>query len=118
MSVETYLNAKKAFEDVVAKIAEVANDLAATAQALRAQPGRMIFSNCSVGLPMEASMSRDSVSINADHWKTPTQIQELLGQWHETRSKMMSAWTGLPDHMRANLVAPSDSSRPTSGRYR
>lgn len=106
MSTDAYLDAKAAFEGIEKKLAEFSNFLIHVGGAISRQPGRFIFSNCDSGLPMEASMSRDSVSVNANDWKTPKQIQEMLGEWHKLKDAMHVAWQNVPPARKEGLKPP------------
>jgi hypothetical protein len=103
---DDYLDRRVEFERVDADVTAVARGLGEIAAALTQKRGRFSFSNCPGGLPAEAVMSRDSVSANANDWKSPTQIMELLAKWHDAKSKMLSAWSAVPEHRRSALQAP------------
>jgi hypothetical protein len=108
VSTDAYLDAKAAFEQHEKKLQNFGNFLVEAGSGIRSQPGRVIFSNVSsgVGLPMEASMSRDSISINARDWRTPEQIQEMLAEWHKLRDAMRGAWEAVPQTRREGLKPP------------
>lgn len=116
--IETYLKAKTEFEAMQGKLSSLSRLLTKVAQALEQQPGRMIFSNASPGLPMEASMSADSASFNANDWMSANQIQSLLAEWHAKKSAVMNAWAAIPPAMQSNLVPPNQPSRPNASRGR
>jgi hypothetical protein len=106
VSTDAYLDAKAAFENHDKRVKEFAQFLASVGNAISGQPGKFIFSNTNVGLPMEASMSPDSVSVNANEWRTPQQIQEMLAEWHKLKSEMRSAWDAVPAARRDGLKPP------------
>jgi hypothetical protein len=106
MSTDAYLDAKAAFEQHEKKLQDFGNFLIQAGNAIRNQPGRFIFSNCGIGLPMEASMSRDSVSVNANEWRTPQQIQETIAEWHKLKDAMRGAWDAVPAARREGLKPP------------
>jgi hypothetical protein len=108
MSVELYLQAKAEFELFEMEVQSAAALITAVGQALAEKPGRMIFSNVAEGLPMEASVSPDSESFSADHWKTAAQLQDLLARWHRVRNDMINAWNAIPSEMQVNLKGPDD----------
>lgn len=106
MSIESYIEAKTAMERHEAELAKLAEHYLRLGAALKNQPGRMIFANTSAGLPLEASMSRDSVSLDANDFRTPAQMQEMLGQWHKLNDAMMNAWSALGSAAQANVSPP------------
>ncbi|MGO4677530.1 hypothetical protein AB4Z40_32030 [Bosea sp. 2YAB26] len=106
--VEEYLSAKADFTRFETQLGEYATQIQTVATALMRQPGRMIFANVESGLPMEASMSRDSISFNGSEWKTAGQLQALLAEWHEKRRRMTSAWGAVPSDMKPNLSGPDE----------
>lgn len=106
MSTDAYLDAKAAFERIDRKVRDVGRQLSAVGTALATNPSKFIFANLSLGLPMEASMSRDSVSVDANNWLSAIQIQTLLSEWHNAKADMMGAWSNVPNDRRSNLVAP------------
>lgn len=110
-AVEDYLSAKAAFENFERNLWETAHLIQQVGIALKNQPGRMIFSNTSPGLPMEASMSRDSASFDGSQWKSAAQLQTMLADWHAKHNAMMNAWRSVPHDMQANLTPPDAPSR-------
>lgn len=108
MSTDAYLDAKTAFEDKERDVQQFSQLLSKVSSALTRQPGKFIFSNVDAGLPMEASMSRDSVSVNANDWKSPKQIQEMLGEWHKLKDAMHVAWGNIPENRKEGLKPPRD----------
>ncbi len=104
--VEAYLQARAEFARVEAETGALADLLLHAGNALRNQPGRMGFSNTNGGLPMEAFMSRDSVSINADDWRTPQQIMALLARYHAAISNITNLWSSIPPNLQAGLQPP------------
>jgi hypothetical protein len=106
VSTDAYLDAKAAFENIENKVRDMSQTLINVGGAINRQPGRFIFSNCDLGLPMEASMSRDSISVDANQWKTPKQIQEMLAEWHKLKDAMHTAWQNVPAARREGLKPP------------
>jgi membrane protease subunit (stomatin/prohibitin family) len=105
MGVDQYLAAKTEFERLDKEVAAIASLLMTVAAALRNDPGRFIFTNCSVGLPAEASLG-GGISVDSNGWQTPQQIQELLAKWHQAKSAMQQAWSSVPSEHRSSLVPP------------
>ncbi|WP_439605477.1 hypothetical protein [Shinella sp.] len=106
MSIEAYLDARDAFAQAKARVDEYARELSIISDALRNKPNKIIVSNVSLGLPMEASMSRDSLSIDGSGWKTAEQFQQMLSDFHDAKSKMQNAWSTIPESRRAGLQQP------------
>jgi hypothetical protein len=111
MSTDAYLDAKAAFEQSDAKIKEFGQFLSAVGSNLMQKPGRFMFSNCQPGLPIEASMSADSISVNAGDWRSPQQIQESIADWHKKKDAMLSAWESVPHERREGLNTSAQSKR-------
>jgi hypothetical protein len=111
VSTDAYLDAKAAFERADTKIKQLGQFISEAGRNLMQKPGRFIFSNCQPGLPMEASMSRDSVSINATDWRSPQQIQEAIAEWHKLKDAMNSAWDSVPHERREGLKPPPSASQ-------
>lgn len=105
--VESYLEARAAFERVSSQTTAILQSVIAVAAALRANPARFMFSNCQPGMPMEAAMGRDAVSFDAGRWPTAQQIQASLADWHASKSRMESAWHAVPQGIRGGLQPPS-----------
>lgn len=97
---DNYLDRRAEFEQADAEVTASARDITALGTA------RFSFANCPSGLPAEAVMSRSSLSANANDWKTPQHIMELLAGWHDAKSKMLSAWSTVPAHRRSALQPP------------
>ena len=111
MSTDAYLDAKATFERADAAIRHLGQFIAEVGRCLTQNPGRFIFSNCQPGLPMEASMSRDSKSVNAADWRSPQQIQEAIAEWHKLKCEMHAAWSNVPPARRDGLKPPPDLGR-------
>lgn len=112
--IEGYLTAKNEFTSFEVELKALAQLIRGVGAAIENSPGRMIFSNTQQGLPMEASMSHDSKSFNADQWKSAAQIQEMLAKWHQKRDAMMEAWNSIPAELRQNVIPP-DGQGPAGG---
>lgn len=103
---DNYLDRRAAFEQADAEVTALARGITAGDTALTIARGRSSFANCPSGLPAEAVFSRNSVSANANDWKTPEQIMELLARWHDSKSKMLGAWSAVPADRRSALQPP------------
>ena len=113
-NIEAYLQARVEFLRVADETRALAIVLATAANALRDQPDRMGFSN-SGGLPLEAFMSRDSVSINADDWRSPDQIVALLSRYHAAKANMNTLWNSISPDLRSGLQRPSPQDDDSRG---
>jgi len=108
-NIEAYLQARTEFERDERETKALADVLDRAASALRNQPGRMGFSNTNEGLPPEAFMSRGSVSINADDWRTPQQIMALLARYHAAKSNVANLWNLIPQNLQGGLQPPLET---------
>lgn len=116
-AIAKYLQARTDYEAMRTELASVADMFTTVANALRNTPTKLIFSNTSgQGLPMEASMSRDSISVNANDWKTPQQLMEMLARVHQVRDRTRDAWFSVPENMRSGLQAPPQGVLPEGRR--
>jgi hypothetical protein len=113
-NIEAYLQARAQFENVVDESRAIANVFATAANALRDKPDRFGFSN-SGGLPPEAFMSQDSVSINAEDWRSPDQIMALLARYHSAKLNMINLWNSIPQNLQSGLQQPPTPHAYTGG---
>ena len=107
-SVSEYVEARAQFQKAQSEIDQIAGTVRAVADALRHAPAKFMFSNIGPGLPFEASMSQDAVSVRGDDWPSAEGIQEALSRWHVARSKMLDAWAAVPVEQREALQPPPD----------
>jgi hypothetical protein len=105
-SVETYLEARAQFERCNQKIDEFSTIAATVSSILKSGRGTFSFANTSTGLPMEATMSGKSKSVDANQWPNAEQIQKALADWHSAKNEMSSAWSTIPAHHRSGLQPP------------
>ena len=110
-NVEAYLKSRSEFERATQELSVLADLLATAANALRSQPDRFSFANTGQGVPLDA-MSQGSVSINADNWKSPAQIMNLLANYHKAKGEMLNLWRAIPKDLQDGIVAPNDPGRP------
>jgi hypothetical protein len=108
MSAEAYLAARAAFSATAAELKSMTDVLATVASSLQSDPLKFIFANQGIGLPMEASMSRGSRSVDANAWPTVQQIMQLLERYHQQKGQLETAWGALPQNMRDGMKAPDD----------
>jgi hypothetical protein len=83
---DDYLDRPAEFDQANAEVNALARDITSVGTALMSGRGRFCFSNCPAGLPAEAVMSRNNVSVDANNWKNPQQIMALLARG-ATRSR-------------------------------
>lgn len=107
MSAEEYLRARSDFESVSKELGKASTLLQSVADALKHQPGRMIFANSAIGLPIEASMSRDSKSFDAREWPSVDGLMALLDRWHKARANLSNTWARVPSELRSGLLPPT-----------
>jgi hypothetical protein len=88
------------------QLTDVATAMGSVSAALRSNPGEVMFSNISGGLPPETPMGGRSKSFDGRQWQSAEQIQQLLIRWHAARNKMMGAWADVPSQARAGLQPP------------
>ena len=108
MGVEAYIAKRGEFENVRNRLKAVAGTMASVASALQSQPTKFIFSNQPIGLPPEATMGRDCVSITADSWPSVEQIMRLLEEYHRTREGLLVAWGSLARSEQDSMKSPDD----------
>ncbi len=104
--IDAYLKAKVEYDDAKSEIEKIASALVDIARVLRQKPLRFIFSNTSGGLPMEASMSSDSVSADANAWPDPPKIMKALDRLHSAHRAYGAAWHGIDERLRSGLQRP------------
>ena len=115
MSTDAYIAARAAYVQADQSVDEIAAIISRVANALEQSRVRFIFSNLNVNLPAEVSMSRDKVSIDVNDWKTPSQIQESLANWHAARDTLIMEWAALTDDEKAGSRPPPRGVHPDFG---
>ncbi len=116
MSTVAYIDARAAYVKADQSVDEIAAIISRVANALEQSRVRFIFSNLNVNLPAEVSMSRDKVSIDANDWKTPSQIQESLANWHAARDILIMEWAAFTADEKAGTQPPPRGVLPNAGR--
>lgn len=106
MSIDEYIAARAEFVRTDAEISELGQVIANIGNTIRQKRARFSFSNTGQGLPMEAMMSRDSVSSDGRQWPSAQGIMETLAKWHAARSGVDSAWHALSPDQQAALQPP------------
>lgn len=107
MSADAYLKALAEFNRVNGELMRIGNSLVEVGNALRGDPEHFIFSNSQgPGLPMAATLSRQSKSFDANQWPSEVSIMKLLEQWHSAKSALAAAWSAVPTDMREGLKPP------------
>jgi hypothetical protein len=108
MSVDVYIAKRGEFENVKNRVKGVADTIAMVASSLQSNPAKFIFSNQPIGLPMEATMSRDGRSVPAGDWPSVEQIMRLLEEYHRLKSEMQQAWGALGPNEQSSMKSPND----------
>ena len=106
MSIEKYIAARAAYVRVNAQLDEMASLIRAVSSALAQDRSKFSFSNTGQGLPMEAMLSRDSKSLDANQWPSATVIMDALADWHARRSEVQNTWSSLSQDQRDALQSP------------
>ncbi|WP_449225127.1 hypothetical protein [Azospirillum argentinense] len=102
-NIRAYLDAQAAYSAVSKELRDLAETLEQVGKTLKDCPERFIFSNVSIGLPVEVSLSRSSRSVDGNGWKTAAEIQQLLAHWHNARRSVQAAWEAIPPQDRQHL---------------
>ncbi|WP_284124397.1 hypothetical protein [Parerythrobacter aestuarii] len=107
-AVEDYLQANSDYEDAKSALFTLSRSLKEFADRLERYPEKTMFSNLSgdKGMPMEVSLSRETMSFDANAWPTPLQIHEAIRQRLEAKGRVETAWRAVPDALRKSLVPP------------
>ena len=106
MSIDDYIATRAEFVRNDAEVSELGKSIAEIGNAITQKRARFAFSNVGQGLPMEAMMSRDSVSADGNDWPSAQRIMEILAKWHAARSAVDSAWRALSRDQQAALQPP------------
>ncbi|HEY4201324.1 MAG TPA: hypothetical protein VGM83_12245 [Devosiaceae bacterium] len=106
MSTDEYIAARAEFVSWDAEINDLGKSIVEIGNAINQKRARFSFSNTGQGLPVEAMMSRDSVSADGSQWPSAQRIMETLARWHAARSAVDSAWHALSRDQQAALQPP------------
>ena len=106
MSIDAYIAARAEFVRIDAEVSELGKNIAEIGNTISQRRARFSFSNTGQGLPMEAMMSRDSVSADGSQWPSAERIMETLAKWHAARGAVDSAWHSLSRDQKAALQPP------------
>jgi hypothetical protein len=108
MSADAYLAARAAISNTAAELKLVSDVVAAVASSLQSDPLRFIFANQGIGLPMEATLTRDSRSVDANQWPTVERIMQILARYHEQKGQLEAAWNAVEPSLRDGMKSPDD----------
>src|SRR5206468_2690752 len=100
------------------QLKELTNVIATVASTLQSKPTRFAFANQNIGLPMDATMTRDSVTIPAENWPSVEKIMQTLERLHQQRAALQTEWSTLGRSEQEALKSPDDllgQQRPTRG---
>lgn len=103
---EKFSAAERKFKALDQRLSEAAQYLQLAATALKDRRHKFSLSNSGVGLPMEAVMGSDCVSLNANQWPSADQIMALLSQWHGAKDELQAAWQQIPQEFRDRMTPP------------
>ena len=108
MSAESYLTAPTTFSNTLAELKQMVEVIGSVGSALRDSPDRFIFANQSIGLPVEATMTRDARSTDAGAWPSVEKFMMLLKRYHDEKAAMLDAWGALPQATKDAMKSPND----------
>lgn len=106
MSIDQYIAARAEFVRIDAEVSELGKNIAEIGNTITQKRARFSFSNTGQGLPMEAVMSRDSVSADGNQWPSAQRVMEGLAKWHAARGAVDGAWHALSKDQQAALQPP------------
>lgn len=103
--VEDYILARSEFVAAHQHVHQIAKMLLEVGAILSSRPSIFSFSNFG-SWPMEATMTRDSVSVDGNQWPTKEAIYEALIKLHKATDKVKGAWARVPEDQRESLQPP------------
>ena len=108
MSVDNYLEIRASYSAQLSAIRQLGMELIRIGGGLNMKPLQFIFANSGMGLPMEASMGHDSLSVDAGAWPTPSQIMQQLASLHQGKLDLQNAWSALTPAQRDGTKSPDE----------
>lgn len=105
-AIDDYLAANAEFERCKKALDDLTRNLQTFANQLSKNPENTMFSNGSVGLPVDIVMSQRTVSFDAHTWPTPDNIQTVISERFEAKRRVQAAWSVIPQDLRASVVPP------------
>ncbi len=105
--VETYLAARRAYESARKEIQSYTMLLGRVNSILRKNPEHLAFTNLpsSGGIPAEAQLGAHE-QIDAEHFPSPSRLQDAILRYAGAREEARSAWAELPEADREGLLGP------------
>lgn len=105
--VETYIDARVAFDEREQKLRAIINRAAEIARQCQEKTERMLFLGTGIGLPWPPGAAAHALVVNDGDWPDARTIQQALAEWHQARFAALEAWEQLPKSYRmAGLPAP------------
>lgn len=106
MSIEAYIAARANYVRVNSSLDDLASHISTVGRHLTQTRSRFSFSNTNQGLPIEATMARDSVSADGNAWPSAHLIMDALGEWHKSKDDVRNSWGALTPDQKAALQPP------------
>lgn len=97
---EDYPAALAKFNEAHSEIDAIATNFSIISKYLQEKRGAFCFSNAGGGIPLSFVSNPNVTSVNADHWKSATQINECLSRWRDARQNLLSVWNSLSESQR------------------
>lgn len=101
--IEAYLNARLAFEACRIEIETIADEILRVGALIKKDPARISFSDTGNDLPAGTFSGQ---KYPAADWKSASELQILLVQFHAARATLRSAWAVVPPALRSGLQPP------------
>lgn len=111
MSADAYLAARDVFKECEGRVQAMAKLLADVAGKLGQAPSEIMFANAPAAMPMEVALGGRTLSVDADAWPTPAQINTLVGEYVEKKRTMLAAWQAVPRTQQAAFQPPFAAGR-------
>jgi hypothetical protein len=105
MTANAYLEALAHFNECDAEVSR-AVDILGVGNQLQNNRAYFSFSHTQSDLPPEASLSRRSASFTANNWPDVPKLMGMLSRWHKAWAGVQSAWSNVPDNLKAGLKPP------------
>jgi len=106
---EDYAAAVADFNLRDADLTRLVNAISAIAEQLRTNRAHFCFSNAEGGFTMEVVGMPQSQTFDGNQWKSASQINQALVEWHKARDRVKTIWNGLTPSERAVLQPPPEA---------
>jgi len=104
--VNDYVDARTAFVKIDEELDKLAGLFFDCHQNLHHSRRKFIFGNTKAGTPAGVALGENAKRINADAWKTPEEINEIIGEWHRARNTLKKLWEALPKEKQEGVNSP------------